>query len=75
MNGPPRIRSLTGGGTGKVHLNLDVVPGRAYAVESSPDLSHWTTIITRTATNYLFDVTDPAASLLSGFYRAIQTAP
>src|SRR5206468_7177676 len=59
-NSRARFRSITGAGTGKVQLQLDVVPNRTYALQSSTDLIKWTAITTRNATNYLLDVTDPA---------------
>jgi hypothetical protein len=74
-NSRARFRSITGVRTGKLQLNLDVIPNRTYAIESSTDLVNWTAITTRKATNYLFDVTDSAAAISRRFYRALQTAP
>jgi uncharacterized delta-60 repeat protein len=74
-NSPARLRSITGAGTGKVQLNLDVVPNRTYSIQASSDLINWTAIATLNATNYLLNVTDSAAGISRRFYRAVQTAP
>jgi hypothetical protein len=74
-NSRARFRSITGAGTGRVQLNLSVVPNRTYAIQASTDLIHWTAIATRTATNYLLDVTDSDAGISRRFYRVDQTAP
>jgi hypothetical protein len=74
-NSRARFRSITGAGTGKVQLDLNVVPSRTYAIQASTDLTNWTAIATRNATNYLLNVTDSAAGIARRFYRAVQTAP
>jgi hypothetical protein len=74
-NSRAHFRSITGAGPGMVQLNLDVIPGRIYALEASTDLIHWTAITTSKATNYLLNLSNSAALVPHRFYRAAQTAP
>jgi hypothetical protein len=59
-----------------IRFDLLTTPGMNYTVQFNPDLqqpSGWTNLFTGAATSTLTPVTNnPAASLLTGFYRAFQ---
>jgi len=59
-----------------IRFDLQTTPGMNYTVQFNPDLqqpSGWTNLLTGAATSTLTPVTNnPAASLLTGFYRAFQ---
>ena len=74
-NSRAHFRTITGAVAGKVELNLDVVPSRTYAIQTSPDLIHWTAITRSKATNYCLNVSDSVEPISHRFYRAVQTAP
>ena len=57
--------------TGEFRAFLQALPGRTYVVESSADLSNWSTFSTNTATNAGLEIADKATSVHQHrFFRA-----
>jgi uncharacterized delta-60 repeat protein len=71
----PRFRALAAFENGTVELRINVVPGRTYSIESSPDLVNWAALTTRVPSEYELDIIDSAFNGLPRFYRASLTAP
>jgi streptogramin lyase len=55
-------------------VQLDVLPGYGYAIESSPDLVNWTPVLSEFATNSVITLADPDIVERSRFYRAVRAA-
>ena len=59
---------------GHFSFSVNGVPGKYYAVQSSADLSNWSTLQTNT-TSSTFIFEDPNATKTQLFYRAVQVSP
>jgi uncharacterized delta-60 repeat protein len=70
-----RFHSITRPGQGGVQLDLDVIPGRTYVIENSSDLVNWTSVLTRTPTNYVLRVRESSGAVPGRFFRALETTP
>ena len=55
---------------GQFVMQLNVLPGRGYAIESSPDLLNWTVISHEYSTDAVMIVTQPPGGSQGVFYRA-----
>ena len=57
-------------------IRLNAVPGRAYILEGSLDLSAWSGLSTNVAAGVFLDLTDPNADINSRrYYRARRFGP
>jgi hypothetical protein len=66
----PDFASETGIVQNQFLVQLNVLPGRGYAIESSTDLRNWTLVLHQLATNTVITFADPDVRESRRFYRA-----